>query len=1073
MRKITFLLACLFFAGVGLVQAQSKSISGKVLSAEDGQPIIGATVKVKGTSMGTITDTQGNFIITLQGESKNLLVSYVGMKTADVEAKPNMQVNLVSDALLIDEVLVVAYGTAKKSAFTGSAVKITGEKLDRKSQTEVSKALAGEVAGVQVFNTSGQPGSSASIRIRGVGSMNSSNAPLYVVDGMPYEGNINSLSPSDIESTTVLKDATAAALYGSRASNGVILITTKKGEKGTTKIEADVKVGFSARYIPQYSSIKSPERFMEITWESLKNRQLYGSPAKTEAEAIAFANTTMFSDAGIPAGYNMWNATGDKLIDPTTGKFIPGIARKYTPESWSDNIFRTGKKTDASIRISGGADKINYFTSFGYLKDEGYYIGSDFTRFNVRNSVTTEVATWLKSVLNLSYAHTESDSPGQTDSQNNGFQFVNFMPSIYPVFRRDADGNLIEDKVVGGNLYDYGLDIGEGRPYASGINPAGAIQLDKNKNIINEFNGTSAFDIKFLKEFKININNGINYYATSEDVLTNPYYGDAKGIGRIRKSNFSFLQFTSTQILTWTKEIGLHAFNAFVAHESNYVKWNTMQGGKSAIQRADNLEWTNALIMGDMGSETMNYGIESLFGQIRYDYNDKYHFNATFRRDGSSRFADGKKWGNFGSLGTAWVLSKETFLSDVDWLNNLKLKASWGILGNQDLNTGFSTANLYPTEDLNTISNMNGLPSFTFLYKGNPDLTWEKSSTINIGLELKLFNKLECELEYFHKSTTDMLFMQQVSPSLGYARYPVNDGEMANQGFEFTLNYDAIKTNNVKLNLRVNGGFYQNEIIKMPKNAKGEPKEIEIQGTYGWSAGKSYYDYYLREYAGVNPTNGVALYNQYVNVKADGTKENIADMASYVSKNTIGTLEVVTTEKYEEATKKFIGKSAIPDLSGGFGFDLTVKGIELSSTFTYALGGYAYDGVYQSLMSNNTAGSSNWHTDIESRWQKPGDITDVPKLNEDFDPYTSSTSDRFLTSRSYLNLSSIRLGYNFPAKLLKKINVKKLSIYATGDNLFLVSAREGFVAMSSVSGASTRSQYLPVTTIMGGVKIEF
>jgi len=1068
-----FLLTCLFLVGLGLVNAQSKSVSGKVISGEDGQPIIGATVKVKGTFVGTITGGEGDFKINLSGNEKKLVISFIGMKPVEVDAQNGMVVKLDAATSQLEEVLVVAYGTAKKSAFTGSATKVSGDRINYKSPTEVSKALAGEVAGVQVFNTNGQPGSNATIRIRGIGSVNSSNDPLYVIDGMPFSGDLSSLSPADIESTTVLKDATAAALYGSRASNGVILITTKKGEKGVTKVEAEVKHGFNTRLISLYDNISSPERFTELTWEGLKNKYQYAG-GKSEADAIAGANADLFSQGGIAAGYNMWSTSGDQLINGATGKFNAGVTRKYTPENWSDYIFRTGQKTDVSVKISGGSDKSKYFTSFGYVKDEGYYIGSDFNRFNIRSNLNNDISSWLKSNVNLAYSYLNYNAPGQTDNMNNGFQFVNYMPSLFPVFQRDADGNKIKDTVVGGYLYDYGIASGSGRAYASGINPAGAIQLDKNETTTHDFNGTSMLEARFLKNFKATVNFGLQYYGNINNDLTNPYYGDAAGLGRIDKTSRSFVNFTSNQILSWNKKIGSHSIDAFVAHESMFYNLSEMEGQKSLLVRPDNTEWSNAVIMGNMDSKTLGYSMESYFGQIRYDYNEKYHFNVSLRSDGSSRFAKGNRWGTFGSVGAAWVLSKESFLRDIAWLKNLKYKASWGILGNQDLNTGVASADFYPYEDLYTISNQNDKPSIILLYKGNPKLTWEHSSTFNTGFEFNIADRVDGEVEYFNKATTNMLFMKQVAPSLGYAKYPVNDGEMVNQGLEVTLHANVIKTNAVKFDVRLNGGYYKNEMTKMPiDETTGKEKPLEVQGNYGWSKGHSYYDFYLREYAGVDPQTGLALYNQYYNVKADGTKELITDMVAYTSKNAINKLEIVTTDDYGQATKKYVGKSAIPVVSGGFGFDLAVKGFELSSTFTYALGGYAIDAVYQTLMGDNTPGNCNWSTDIENRWRKPGDITDVPRLTAGYDSYTNSTSTRFLTSRSYLNLSNVRLGYNIPKKVIDKVKLSKLSLYVTGENLFLLSARQGFVAMSSVSGASTRSQYLPVSTIMGGIKIEF
>ena len=1011
------------------------------------------------------------------------------MQTQEVVIKPHVKVMMKSDAELLDEVVVVAYGTATKKSFTGSATEIKGDRIANKNPSELSKALTGEVAGVQVVSTSGQPGSNASIRIRGLGSVNSSRAPLYVVDGIPFGSDLSGIDPSDIETTTVLKDATATALYGSRAANGVILLTTKKGKKGKTRVEADVKYGVNTRLIPLYDSMESPERFVELTWEGIKNKYQYAG-GRDEATAAAMASKLLwgyddpqagYQNSGIYKGYNMWN-TGD-VIDPATGKFKAGVTRKYIPEKWDDYIFRTGEKFEASVKISGGSEKLSHYTSFGYLKDEGYYIGSDFERFNARSNMSQDITSWLKSNINMAYSYMEMNKPGQGDNMNNGFQFVNFMPSLFPVFQRDENGNKIKDNVVGGYMYDYGMAEGYGRPYASGVNPAGAIQLDKNEYQSHSFNGNAMFEATFLKDFKATVNMGLQYLSTKNNELTNPYYGDAEGLGRIFKNMSSFFSFTSNQILAWKKSYGAHNLDAFIAHESTFYKMSDNYGQKSKLVRPNNTEWSNAVIMDYMDSDSYGFDMESYFGQVRYDYNDRYFLHGTVRRDGSSRFAKGQKWGTFGSIGAAWAITNEDFMKDIKWLKNLKYKLSWGVLGNQDFITDPTIAGYYPYNDLYSIGNLNDEISFSFKYKGNPNLTWERSATWNTGIEFNIADILEGEVEYYKKTTKDMLFLKQVAPSLGYAQYPVNDGKMVNKGIEFSLTAHIIKTNDVNFDIRLNGGHYINKMTQMPiDDTTGKEKPLEIQGGYGWSKGHSLYDFYMREYAGVDPETGMALYNAYYNVKADGTKDLITDMVTYQQKNKIEKLEVEKTSNYNDATKKYVDKSGIPALQGGFGFDFAVKGFELNATFSYSLGGYAYDGVYATLMGDNTSGAGNWHNDIEKRWQKPGDITDVPRLTSGYDEYSNASSTRFITSRSYLNLSNVRLAYTFPKKWMNKMNIGALSIYVSGDNLLFFSARKGFVSMAGNtvstdpnedSGSSDRSQYAPLSTIMGGIKIQF
>ncbi len=1093
MNKRRMLLAACLVAATGWASAQVR-VTGTVVSAEDGQPVVGASVIVPGTKLGVVTDLNGNFTLKVPEGKKSLRISSIGMTPQDVAVKENLKVALQGDARALKEVMVVAYGGTTKQSFTGAATQIDGSSIALKSPTELSNALAGEIPGVQVMSSSGQPGSSASIRIRGLGSAFSSRAPLYVVDGIPFEADLSGIDPTDIESMTVLKDATATALYGSRAANGVILITTKKGSYGKTKVEANVEYGANMRLIPQYDVIDSPERFAELSWESARNyAQLAGG--MNAADAANYASANLFSDARggiIPAQYNLWNADSKDLIDPSTGRFKAGVTRKYTPEDWRDYIFRTGQKVNANVKISGGNDKLTHYTSFGYLKDEGYYISSDYQRFSVRNNLSEQITPWLKAVTTLSYARTTSNQPGQSSGKaNNGFQFVNGIPSIYPVFQRDEKGNLVQDEKIGGYAYDYSLS----RPYAGGINPAGALKLDTDETVGNQFVGNASVEVKFLKHFKATANVGLQYLGQAEDVITNPFYGDSEGMGYIDKYSTSQLNFTANEIVEWTQSFGKHNFDAFVGHESSSSKYSLSYGSKKNMVRPHNPEWSNAVVMQQMDSYTYEYAIESYFGQVRYDYANKYFLNGSLRADGSSRFAKGNRWGTFGSVGAAWAVTSEDFMKNITWLKNLKYKISWGYLGNQDFITTPEAAGYYPYYDLYTINNINDNYAFSFKYKGNPNLTWEKTSSFNTGIEFNIADVLEGEVDYFSKRTKDMLYSKQVGPSLGYVSYPVNDGEMVNRGVEFSLTAHLLNKKDYKFDFRVNGGYYKNELTKMPMDdATGKPKNLETSTYYGWRKGGSIYDFYMREYAGVDPETGNALYNQYYNILSDGNEEVITDMEVYKATKGIHKLGVRKTDNWDQATQKFVDKSAIPALQGGFGFSLYAKGVTLDATFSYGLGGYGYDYIYSQLMNNDAIGTNNYHKDMERRWQKKGDITDVPALSNNYSnlkdggntSYANSTSTRFLTSRSYLNLANIRLGYSFPQKWITKMHISGLSLYISANNLFYASARKGYISMAGNgddsnatndnerdSGENGLSQYAPVSSVLGGIKIQF
>ncbi len=1073
MGKLKMFLACLFIASVSVVSAQTKVASGKVISAETGEPVIGASVKVKGTSNGVLTNVDGEYKLNVKASVKKLVIARVDLKTVIVLAKPNQVVKMKKSTKELDEFVMVAYGTAKKKNFSGSATKVSGEELSKKSTAEITKSLAGEVAGVQVMNTSGQPGSNASIRIRGVGSVNASSAPLYVVDGMPYYGDISSISPSDIESTTILKDATATALYGSRGANGVILITTRKGVKGSSKIEVEAKVGQNNRWIPLYETIDSPERYAELSRESLLNwlNLAYGASEEVGRQYGITWDSKLFG-----RGQNLWLGDPTKMIDPKTGKFVAGVKRRYTPDKWADHIFKTGKKAQVDVKMSGGEGNTSYFASVGLLKDEGYYIGSDFSRINTRLNLDHKVKSWLKGNVNMTYSYLEANSPGQGDNANNGFQFVNFAPSIYGVFARDAAGNKIPNKRVGGYEYDYGDTWS--RPYSFGINPAGALQLDKNNTVAHQITANSMLEARFFEHFKATANVGFQYYGAVNGELTNKYYGDAKGLGRVNKTASNVLGVTANQILSYTNKFSQHSFDAFVAHETNMMKRNYMYGNKSNILKPDVVELGNAVVMDAITSDSYGTTLESYFGQLKYNYDERYFFHGTVRSDGSSRFAKNNRWGTFGSAGFAWAINNEEFMQDYDFVDLLKYKVSYGVLGNQSfLSSGVSK--YYPTGNIYTNGNINDQIYLKLIYVGNPDLTWERSKTFNTGIDFELFDKkLTGEIEYFHKRTDNLLFTRQIATSTGVSSKTYNEGAILNQGIEVSLKAKVLDTRGVKVFLRGNTSHYTNKMLEMPLDeATQKEKPYEVQGAYAWSKGHSLYDFYMREWAGVNPKNGEALWTVYYNDKGDGSaKEAILDMEDYKRKNKIGKLTTEKTNDYSKATKKYVGKSALPKLMGGFGFDIEAYGFELSSTFSYRLGGYGYDGVYASLMNGNKAvGSGNYHKDIENRWTEMNPETNVPRLAENYTPdkYQTATSTRFLTSNSFLHLANVRLGYNFSEKLLKPVNLKKLNLFVTGENLMMLSARNGYVPISSLTGGSGRSDYVPVSTITFGAKLTF
>lgn len=1094
-------------AGVGLtttlVFAQQQTVRGTVVSAADGEPIIGASVVVKGQStVGVATDMDGKFTLNVPRNATTLVVTYVGYKTQEVKISNNMTIKLAEDTKMLGETLVVAYGTATKNSFTGSASKVSVENLQKKAVSNLTKALEGEIPGVQVFNTTGQPGESARIQIRGIGSVNSNTSPLYVVDGVPYGASLNGIDQSDIESMTILKDASATALYGSRAANGVVLITTRKGKSGKAVVEASGSVGLNMRLLPLYETISSPEQYMELAYQSMYNRfhtfglgeTVLDSRTGTKYKDQFTPSGLLFSSNAnsIPEMYNMWDAPSADLIDPATGKFNSNVKRKYTPDNWEDAIFRTGQRYEGNVKISGGSDRTNYYLSGGYQKDVGYYIGSDFGRATLRSNVSTNITDNLKAGLNLSYSHTDQNSPGQVDGRaSNGFGFLNSIAPIYPVYQYGLNAatntyeRQLDPKRPGEYAYDFGRydAIGVSRPIAAGINPAGSLRLDQYNTKQNIVTANINLEYRFLRDFKATITYGKQYNHRKRRDLTNPYYGDAAGLGRINHVTTEYSDETFTQLLSWNRKFGQHSLDAFVAHESTSNEADYTYVYRSGLVLSDALDLSNAYINDRSTSYRLGYSMESYFGQVRYDYAGKYFVNASLRRDGSSRFSPENRWGTFGSVGAAWLISAEDFMKPLKWINSLKLKASYGVLGNQSLDLQYSsdTPSYYVYYDLYELSNANNKPSFTFYAKGNPDLTWEKSATFNVGFEADLFKKLSINFEYFHKKTTDMLFRAQKAPSVGYAFLPANDGAVVNRGIEVELSYKAIETKDVKLNLRANAGTYSNELTLMPYDVsvKG-PKHYELQGNFAYKRGHSLREFYIPVWAGVSE-QGLPQWESYYTESTDASgaviKTVVPDYESYISRGgNVSDLKKGVTTTYNDATKQFTGKSAIPDLVGGFGFDFTVRGITLSSSFSFGLGGYGYDYAYADLMSSSSQiGSNSWHVDMLNAWTPTNTSSGIPILASGQTSLreANTTSTRFLTSRSFLNLSNVRLSYDLPQSFLSKLGLSRASIYVSGDNLFMLTARKGFVSMSHQSGESSSGRYLPVSTFTTGVQLRF
>ncbi len=1101
--KFSGILTLLLAFVVQISFAQEKTVSG-VVSDDNGLPLPSATVSVKGTSNGTSTDFDGNYTISVS-TGDVLSFSYVGYATKDITvgASNSINVTLEPDNTL-DEVIVVGYGTTTERAYAGTAKVVKSDVLEAKSFANVTQALAGEVAGVTVINTSGQPGTVGTIRVRGYGSPNGNRDPLYVVDGVPLSGTfaLNTINPSDIKSTTVLKDATATAIYGSRGANGVVVITTKSGSSvDKSYIEVDLKTGINDQIIPRYNVISSPEQYIGLVWEGLYNRGVVtGNP-----DPVGFANNTLLGNNGIGDGYNMWDvSTGGELIDPVTRTVRPGVNRLFTPESFADEAFGTGIRTEANIRLGGGSDKSRYYVSLGYLNDEGYIINSDYKRYTGLINLSTDIKDWLKVGANVNYAYSESTNNGQTNGSENLFEFADKMAPIYPVYARFPNsGTLIADPIYGGNQFDYGSPTGDlngdgvidpslgefdrARPNANLLNPVGSALLDFNGGDNHALNGNFTANISLTKDLKAEVRYGAQYrFQRFYNVGNNNYGIAANSNGTITITDTQLWNTSFLQLLRYNKTFGNHNLEALVAHESNEQRSDVSQQFKQNVFQPGVYNLSNyAESTSPAIGTTDGSAIESYFGQVNYNYKGKYYLTGSLRTDGSSRFVN-DKWGVFGSIGGAWVISEEDFMQD-SFLSYLKLKGSYGVTGDQE---GVSTVSGYTIYSREFVGGALSLPE---VRPGNPDLTWEESKMIQFGAESSFGKYLDLNIDYYNKNTDNLFFNQRRGPSAGFASILVNDGEVAYNGLEFDLTAHLIQKDDFKLDFSVNGEILSNEFKAMPIDVStGEQKILDVQGVYAYSVGSSIYDFYMREWAGVDPADGSPMWYQYYDDANnngvldagegdlsidDGMGNNLNGTNSlfeYRQKVSNANIKKAVTKNYSEATEVYLDKSFIPDLRGAFRLTGSFKNFDFSTQFTYSLGGYAYDAQYAELMSDRFgAAGNNYHSDILNRWQQPGDITDVPLLSDNAITNSTSTSSRFIISTDYIALNNARLGYTVPNKLISKSGIDALNLWVSGDNLMIKTKREGFNPSIRENGNSGRQIYAPATTITLGARIKF
>ena len=968
----------------------------------------------------------------------------------EVEATDGMIVELHAATEELDEVMVVAYGTVRKSSFTGAASQVKGDDISSQQVSSISKALEGVTAGVQVSNSDGSPGTNASILVRGIGSISATQSPLIVVDGVPYEGSLNSISAQDIESLTVLKDAAANSMYGARGSNGVIVITTKSAQPGDIKVQLDARVGFNSRGIPSYNIINDPGDYYEMMYEAIVNN-LVESGTYSNLTARQYVANNLISGY---LKYNIYAGIADnELIDPLTGKINPNATTRKWTDNWSKDPFNNGLRQEYNVSLTGGTENTKGYASISYLSDDGYVTNSGFDRISARAKVDQNIGKYIKTGVNIAYANTERQAFGNTDANySNLFMFSQSIGPIYPIYLYDTNGNLMYD-AEGNALYDFGTTYQ--RPYAQEQNPYAVLLANQNKYITDNLSTRAYVDVMFLKDFKFTANVAYDVFNQNDVEYMTHIGGDAASVnGRGYRQSVRYNALNANQLLNWTPKYGNHSINLLLGHETKKDRSSLLYGHMTNFMDPDNSEFANASSYQDLTSYSSTYALEGYFGRVEYDFADKYYVSASYRADASSRFAPENRWGQFWSVGASWRMKEEAFLQNVDAISNMKLKASYGTQGND--NIGYSQVYL----DLYAISRVDGEAGLTKVFRGNPDLTWEKSNNFNAGIELGLFDRVNISSDFFIKETKDMIYARPLAASEGSpSTIIVNDLDMKNTGIEFEVSADVIKNRNIRWNISFNGTHYKNQMTRLPED-KAEAIATDggyQRGNYWMKIGGSLYDWYLYEYEGVDPENGLPRYNKYTPI----LDENGVETGEYKK-------EYVHTTS--EATLRETGKSAIPDFYGGLSTTLEAYGVDVNISTAFQIGGYVYDSFYQSLMNAGNAGE-NMHTDMFNRWTPTNTDTDVPRLCYN-DQEANGMSDRWLTSASYFSLRNVTIGYTLPSKLTKKAKIEKARFYLTGDNIWLKSARKGLDPRQDFTGA-TGYIYSALSTYSIGVNLTF
>ena len=1002
MKKIkAFFTVVALILSASVALAQNIRVTGTVSDA-GGDGISGAAVQLKGsTSVYAMTDALGNYSISVP-EDGVLVVSCLGFKTAEIQVggRNFINVTLETDSELLDDVIVVAYGTVRREANTGSVTSMKSDGLAEAPVSSVDKLLAGKMAGVQVTSQTGQPGASTDIRIRGISSLNAGSEPLWVIDGIPVQTGdqsyftntsnaMSAINPNDIESITVLKDAAAASIYGSRAANGVVLVTTKSGRSGKANFNARVKFGAS--------QLSNDNGFRIMNGSELLNWQ-----------RAAIVN----------AGYNP--------DDPTSSYYRPMSLLTSDLTNWMDAFTRMGALSEYEINASAGSDRGKFYSSFSYQKNDGITYGTDFQKLTARVNSDYRLTKTLEIGTRVNLAYTMSnDTPMQSLYYSNPF-FAGMTILPWTPFY-DQDGN-------------YNVNI----PENSNTNPLYTAQNDDQWEKQYRLHGTAYLQWEPVRNLVFKTNNSVETTFGEGRRYWAPDPGDTEGT--LQTSTTQYVTLTTSNTATYNFSLTDNNFRIMLGQEAmrrSYMYYYVYAPGLDA--KIPYLATATAST--DKTGYSANYRtLLSFFGMFDYNYANKYFLTASVREDGSSLFGSENQWGLFWSLGGSWNVTNENFMKGTrNWLSLLKLRASYGVNGNNNI-APYQAYGVYASSAYNG-SNGN-LPDSP----DNASLSWEKNYTWNVGLDAGFFDsRLNLQADVYSRKTTDMLLSKQVPQTSGFSSNFMNIGSMKNNGVELQLDGDIIRNSEMVWNLGFNLAYNKSEILDL-----GDTDEMTYSDTrIKHKVGERFYTYYLKDYYGVNPSTGAALW------KVHEMDEDGNDTGKYT-----------LTSDYNKASYIYAG-SPEPKFTGGFNTSFSWKGLNLSAFFEYKYGNKVLIVENRYINSDGSQMSMNQTSRSLNYWKEVGDTGVFPKpvAGNSSNSYTFA-STRWLQDGSYLRIKDITLSYNLPENWVKAINLNAVKVYVSALNLYTFHDVDFWDPERGLDGMGL-GVYPMTKSFVGGIEVSF